>query len=187
MRVLFTAVEMSPLAKVGGLADVAGSLPKALVGLGHDVRVILPLHAAIDTAAYGFHRVLADVPVPTPRGPELAAVWEGEVGGVTTYLVEAADMFERPAIYGEPDDAQRFLFFSDAVLATVPQLGGTGGGALDRKGLGNRTGSPIGKRGLGGAAPVRRGPSVGSDRREGGPRRRSTERLVPQFERGLGA
>ena len=122
MRVLFATAEMSPLAKVGGLADVAGSLPKALVSRGQDVRVIMPLHAEIRTAAHGFHRVLADVPVATPRGPERVSVWEGEVGGVTVYLVEAADLFERPAIYGEPDDTQRFLFFSDAVLATVPQL-----------------------------------------------------------------
>jgi starch synthase len=122
MRVLFTTAEMSPLAKVGGLADVAGSLPKALVARGQDVRVILPLHAGVQTAVHGFHRVLADVPVATPRGPELVSIWEGEVGGVTVYLVDAADVFERPAIYGEPDDTQRYLFFSDAVLATVPQL-----------------------------------------------------------------
>ena len=122
MRVLFAVVEMSPLAKVGGLADVAGSLPKALVRAGHDVRVMLPLHAGIPTADYGFARVLADVPVETPRGPERASVWQGMVGGITTYLIEAMDMFERPRIYGEPDDAQRWLFLADAVLATVPQL-----------------------------------------------------------------
>ena len=123
MRVLFATVEMSPLAKVGGLADVAGSLPKALVQGGHDVRVILPLHAGIDTAAHGFRRVLEELAVETPRGPERVSLWEGTVGGVTTYLVEAMDLFERPQIYGEPDDTQRFLFFSDAVLAAVPALG----------------------------------------------------------------
>ena len=122
MRVLFAAVEMSPLAKVGGLADVAGSLPKALVQRGHDVRVIMPLHAGIDTAAHGFRRVLEDLGVETPRGPERVAVWEGVVGGVTTYLLEAMDMFERPQIYGEADDSQRWLFFSDAVLAVAPRL-----------------------------------------------------------------
>ena len=123
MRVLFAVVEMSPLAKVGGLADVAGSLPKALVAAGHDVRVMLPLHADIRTAERGFARVLAEVPVETPRGPERVSVWQGTVGGVTTYLIEAMDLFERPQIYGEPDDNQRWLFLSDAVLATVPQLG----------------------------------------------------------------
>jgi len=123
MRVLFAAVEMSPLAKVGGLADVAGSLPKALVRLGHDVRVILPLHQGVDTPRYRFQRTVSEIQVPTPRGPERVDIWQGVVDGVTTYLVEQMDMFERPYIYGEPDDAQRFLFFSDAVLAAAPRLG----------------------------------------------------------------
>lgn len=123
MRVLFVAAEMSPLAKVGGLADVIGSLPRSLLRAGHDARVVLPMHASIDTAVHGFSRTLADIPVQTPRGPELVSVWEGVIAGVTVYLLEAMDVFERPQIYGEPDDTQRFLFFSDAVLATIPRIG----------------------------------------------------------------
>ncbi len=122
MNVLFVTVEMSPLIKVGGLADVAGSLPKALVARGHDVRVIMPLHQAIDTARHGFRRIRDGVPVETPRGPEQAGLWQGDIGGVTVYLVEAADLFERPRVYGEPDDTQRWLFFCDAVLALAPLL-----------------------------------------------------------------
>jgi starch synthase len=123
MRVLFATVEMSPLVKVGGLADVAGSLPKALVQRGHDVRVVMPLHGVVDTAKYGFQRIVADLPVETPRGPELAGVWQGEIAGVTVYLIECADMFERPQVYGEPDDTQRWLFFCDATLEALPRLG----------------------------------------------------------------
>jgi starch synthase len=122
MRVLFVVAEMSPLAKVGGLADVAGGLPKALVRHGHDVRVVLPLHAGLETARHGFRRTAAEIPVQTPRGPERVSIWEGSVAGVTTYLLEAMDMFERPQIYGEPDDLQRFLFFSDAVCAAIPDV-----------------------------------------------------------------
>lgn len=122
MRVLFATVEMAPLVKVGGLADVAGSLPKALVKRGHDVRVVMPLHRVIDTATYGFRRVLENVAVQTPRGPEQAGLWEGRVNGVTVYLVECADMFERPQVYGEPDDTQRWLFFCDGLLAALPLL-----------------------------------------------------------------
>ena len=47
MKVLYGASEVAPFAKTGGLADVAGSLPKALRGLGADVRVILPLYGTI--------------------------------------------------------------------------------------------------------------------------------------------
>jgi starch synthase len=123
VQVLFVTVEMSPLVKVGGLADVAGSLPKALAARGHDVRVILPLHQAIDTAQYGFRRTIDGIAVPTPRGPEQAAIWEGSLSGVTVYLIESSDMFGRPRVYGEPDDSQRWLFFCDAVLAAAPRLG----------------------------------------------------------------
>ena len=122
MNVLFVSVEMSPLVKVGGLADVAGSLPKALVAEGHDVRVIMPMHEGIDTARYSFSPVVQDMAVETPRGPEPAALWQGEVSGVPVYLLDSADMFERPRVYGEPDDTQRWLFFCDGVLAALPRL-----------------------------------------------------------------
>ena len=48
MNILFASVEMSPIAKVGGLGDVAGSLPRALRANGDDVRVAMPMHGAIE-------------------------------------------------------------------------------------------------------------------------------------------
>src|SRR5256885_667291 len=66
LKILFVASECTPFAKTGGLADVAGALPKALKVLGHDVRVILPYYTRkIDAAKYGIKPIpgLLDVPI----------------------------------------------------------------------------------------------------------------------------
>ena len=122
LPVLIAAVEMSPLAKVGGLADVIGALPRALGRLGVDARVALPLHGSIDRAALDL-RPLFSVPVLTPDGPSIARLFETSLRDVPIYLVENEAFFGRPRIYAEEDDLERWLYFCDALLAAALRLG----------------------------------------------------------------
>ena len=113
-KVLFVIAEMVPLVKVGGLADIGGSLPRALRGIGLDARVALPYYANIDGEALALRRL--------DSLPEGAAVWQGEARGVPVYLIEHAPSFGREEVYGYDDDAARFLSFCDGLLAAAEPL-----------------------------------------------------------------
>jgi starch synthase len=114
---------MSPLAKVGGLGDVAGSLPRALRERGVNVRIALPMHSSIDRTLLSPRKVLDDVKVPWMGGVERVDIWMADVRGVPVYLVECPRYFDRTSVYGFEDDKDRFLFFCDALLAAAPHLG----------------------------------------------------------------
>src|SRR3989304_1771666 len=102
LKVLLASAEVVPFSKVGGLADVAGALPKALAGLGLDVRVVTPNHVRQN-------RVSGLTPVgsfSTPMGEvTLRAASLNE--HVPVYLVENNRYFDRPGIYSEDDDVER--------------------------------------------------------------------------------
>ena len=121
LRVLFAAAEASPYAKVGGLADVAGSLPISLTEQGLDVRIVMPKHASAEKFD-GFQEV-ARGKVPTMAGDEEITIEEGSLRGVPVYLVRSARYFGRPQVYGEPDDLLRYHFFARAVLELPKLLG----------------------------------------------------------------
>jgi starch synthase len=121
MRVLFAASEVAPFAKTGGLADVAGALPKDLKTLGHDIRVVLPKYRMVDTAKYDLRRVVPALSVPIAGTVETCAVHEGAIGSVPTYFIEQDEYYDRDGLYqtngkDHPDNAERFAFFSRAVL-----------------------------------------------------------------------
>ncbi|NEQ50587.1 MAG: glycogen synthase GlgA [Leptolyngbya sp. SIO3F4] len=110
MRILFVAAEASPLAKVGGMGDVVGTLPKALRAMGHDVRIFMP--------SYGF----MDKKVDIPTDP----IWWGSAMfntfGVYETTLPKSDvplyLFSHPAfdseeIYGTADEEWRFTFFAN--------------------------------------------------------------------------
>lgn len=124
LKVLFVAAEAAPYAKVGGLADVAGALPKALARLGHDVRLILPRYASIDEARFrlGIRKDGAAVSYRGQRVP--VTLREASApASVPAYFIESPIHFDRPTIYGEPDDLDRFAFFCLAALEAPALLG----------------------------------------------------------------
>ncbi len=129
LKILFLSAEVAPFAKRGGLGDVAGSLPKALKELGHDVRVMMPAYAEIEDS---IHNGQIDsgvreggLLVPMGGGAEPAGVFEGQLpdSEVPIYFIAESSLFQRPEVYGYPDDAVRFSFFSRAALELAQVIG----------------------------------------------------------------
>lgn len=116
MKVLFAAAEAYPLAKVGGLGDVAGSLPKALRSLGHDVRIALPRYGMIR----GTGEDLGAFPVRIGGTTQEAHLLTSNIDGVPVYLVDKSDLYDRPKVYEYEDDGKRFGFFCKALLDLLP-------------------------------------------------------------------
>lgn len=121
MNVLFAAAEALPFIATGGLADVAGSLPHAELKES-DTRVVIPLYSEIskelrDTLVYKMNFT-----VPLSWRNQYCGVFEGEVNGVKYYLLDNEYYFKREGIYGHYDDAERFAFFSRAVLELIRHI-----------------------------------------------------------------
>jgi starch synthase len=128
LKVLFVSSEVAPFAKTGGLADVAGSLPKALRAMGVDVRVVMPLYAGMP---WNDLEVLdGSLGVPMWWGTAHARVRKGNLPGsdVPVYCLEYNRYFDRPHLYGPPSDGygdnlERFTFLSRGSLEICKALG----------------------------------------------------------------
>ncbi|HVT72673.1 MAG TPA: glycogen synthase GlgA [Lacunisphaera sp.] len=129
MKILFVTPEVEPFVKVGGLADMAGALPKELARLGHDVRVVCPAYGSVKRLGEWRTR-------PEPLGVDVGAAahwartWETVLPGtaVPAYFLENHDFFARPEVYTGPwgactDNDLRFTFLSRAALTLCQQLG----------------------------------------------------------------
>ena len=127
MKIVFVSPELAPFAKVGGLADVASSLPRALQRLGHEVVVIAPRYGSIDGDRYRLRPSSVAVAVPMDGALRRATLAKVRVNGVTTYLVESPEYFDGRGVYGDnradyADNAFRFAFFARAALAVSRAL-----------------------------------------------------------------
>ena len=116
MQIVFAAAEAAPYAKVGGLADVAGSLPQALAALGHDVTLYLPLHRTIDRAKFQITDRAPTRSVPYGKAKARVAYPSVVRDGVRVVFVRNDQRLGRDRVYGAPDDAKRYAFFCRAVL-----------------------------------------------------------------------
>ncbi|MBP5272072.1 MAG: glycogen/starch synthase, partial [Clostridia bacterium] len=122
MNILFASSEAVPFAVSGGLAEVAGALPKALKAKGEDVRVILPLYGSVTEEQRADMKYLLNFDVAVAWRRQYCGVFEAKADGVTYYLLDNEYYFKRSGLYGYYDDAERFAFFSRAVLDTVKHL-----------------------------------------------------------------
>jgi starch synthase len=136
LKILMVTPEAVPFAKTGGLADVAGVLPRELVRLGHDVRLVIPGYASIDRQTHGFTDWIR-LPVPTHRGPVRATIERGllplgfgepdEGAGVPVFAVRHGAYFAREGLYQQggtdyPDNLERFSFFCRAAMELAKML-----------------------------------------------------------------
>lgn len=126
LKILLVSSEVVPFAKTGGLADVAGSLPKALSAMGNDIRVVMPRYRTIKDVG-----TVLDFPVEAGGRRETCVLRESHIEARTeagyknlpVYFIDNYHYFDREGMYMHHDEAERFVFFSKAVLEMLPRIG----------------------------------------------------------------
>ncbi|MGM9662638.1 MAG: glycogen synthase GlgA [Oscillospiraceae bacterium] len=123
MKILYATSEAVPFCKTGGLADVSGSLPKTLAEEGEEVAVILPLYRSVRQAYGDRLESLGYTYVDLAWRRQYCGMFRLRQDGVTWLFVDNEQYFDRDGLYGHFDDAERFAFFSRAVLSTFDLTG----------------------------------------------------------------
>jgi starch synthase len=127
MKIVMAASEAVPYAKTGGLADVVGALSSALSARGVSATVFLPLYAQIASSRFTLKQIGPAFSVPVGDRQESAELFFHEREGVAYYFIKKDIYFNRPGLYGTnegdySDNAERFVFFSRAVLEGLKAL-----------------------------------------------------------------
>ena len=123
LKVLFASSEIAPFAKTGGLADVCEALPKALVSLGVQPTLVLPLYRTVKEGEWELKTVIEDLRVQVGDTEITADIHQGWLtDDIPVLFVQHDEFFDRSFFYGTSkgdytDNAQRFCFFSRAVFA----------------------------------------------------------------------
>jgi len=125
LKILYAASEALPYISTGGLADVVGSLPKAVkaeLGADGDVRVVIPLYPSIREKFYDKLELVSEITVKLSWRNQYCGIWQTKSDGVTFYFIDNLYYFESSMLYGNYDDAERFAFFSKAVLELMAEV-----------------------------------------------------------------
>jgi len=122
VKVMFAVSECVPFIKSGGLADVAGSLPKELVKQGTEVTIIMPKYRDIPEKLLKDLEKVMDFRVQVGWRNQYCGIEKLEQDGITFYFIDNEYYFKRPGLYGYFDDGERFSFFNRAVLESLSYL-----------------------------------------------------------------
>ena len=129
LNILIATPEAVPFAKTGGLADVAGAVPKAVASRGHAVKLVLPLYPHVDRDKYKLQKIASGLRARIAGRDELFQVQRCEADGSDVWFIEHDGFFNRPELYRDPftggdwaDNDERFGFFARAVLETCRHL-----------------------------------------------------------------
>ncbi|MEW6185435.1 MAG: glycogen synthase GlgA [Thermodesulfobacteriota bacterium] len=128
IKILFVSPEVVPFAKTGGLADVAGALPKALKALGCDIRLMMPLYREVRQGDFPLVKIITDLPLSLGDRSLKVDIYEGELDqGIPIYFIEREECFDRSHLYGGPkgdyfDNDLRFSLLARGVLAAARAL-----------------------------------------------------------------
>ena len=126
MKILFVVSEVEDLAKTGGLADVAKSLPIALTEMGHDVRIVKPYYKSLEEK-YQLEDICPRQQLHANHKAYPFGIKQLELEGVPVYCIDYPEYFHREGLYSDGyhaygDNAERFAFFSDAALQTAKAI-----------------------------------------------------------------
>jgi len=122
MKLLFATSECAPFSKSGGLADVAYSLPPALIKSGNEVAVITPLYKCVKEKYGKQMKLVLETEVKVGENSGYCGLYKGVFGGVTTWFIDNESLFYRDKLYGYDDDGYRFAFFSRCVVELLTKL-----------------------------------------------------------------
>lgn len=122
MNILFSASESVPYAASGGLADVVGSLPKAIRAKGHNCAIVIPLYKSIGQEFRSKMTLITNITVDVSWRKQYCGIFKAVQGDITYYFIDNEYYFKRDGLYGFYDDCERFVFFDRAVLEMLKHI-----------------------------------------------------------------